>query len=78
MRKVIAYIASQFRKDKIWLRRSEPSRRDYQIAIAVDDSSSMQDNHSRQLAFESLACVSNALNYLQAGEMSIVRSVTCH
>lgn len=31
MRKVIAYIASQFRKDKIWLRRTEPSKRDYQV-----------------------------------------------
>lgn len=73
MRKVIAYIASQFRKDKIWLRRSEPSKRQYQIAVAVDDSSSMEDNHSKQLAFESLACISNALDYLQAGDMSIVR-----
>lgn len=73
MRKVIAYIASQFRKDKIWLRRSEPSKRQYQIAIAVDDSSSMEDNHSKQLAFEALACISNALNFLQAGDMSIVR-----
>lgn len=73
MRKVIAYIASQFRKDKIWLRRTEPSKREYQVALAVDDSSSMVDNHSKQLAFEALACISNALTYLQAGELSIAR-----
>ena len=73
MRKVIAYIASQFRKDSIWLRRTEPNKREYQISIAVDDSSSMIDNHSKQLAFEALACISNALNYLQAGEMAIAR-----
>ncbi|CAB1340438.1 unnamed protein product, partial [Coregonus sp. 'balchen'] len=41
MRKVIPYIASQFRKDKIWLRRTKPSKREYQICLAVDDSSSM-------------------------------------
>ncbi|XP_015771488.1 PREDICTED: midasin-like [Acropora digitifera] len=49
MRKVIPYIASQFRKDKIWLRRTKPSKRQYQIMLAVDDSSSMKDNHSKQL-----------------------------
>ena len=30
MRKVIAYIASHFRKDKIWLRRTRPDQRTYQ------------------------------------------------
>uniref|UniRef100_A0A8C1Z8M3 Midasin n=1 Tax=Cyprinus carpio TaxID=7962 RepID=A0A8C1Z8M3_CYPCA len=49
MRKVIPYIASQFRKDKIWLRRTKPSKRNYQICLAVDDSSSMVDNHSKQV-----------------------------
>lgn len=52
MRKVIPYIASQFRKDKIWLRRTKPSKRDYQICLAVDDSSSMVDNHSKQVRIE--------------------------
>ena len=49
MRKVIPYIASGFRKDKIWLRRTKPSKRQYQILLAVDDSSSMADNRSRQV-----------------------------
>lgn len=49
MRKVIPYIASQFRKDKIWLRRTKPSKREYHICLAVDDSSSMVDNHSKQV-----------------------------
>ena len=49
MRKVIPYIASQFRKDKIWLRRTKPSKRQYQIMLAIDDSSSMVDNHSKQV-----------------------------
>lgn len=50
MRKVIPYIASQFRKDKIWLRRTKPSKRNYQIMLAIDDSSSMVDNHSKQVS----------------------------
>jgi midasin len=35
MRKVIAYIASHFRKDKIWLRRSRPDKRRYQVRPAA-------------------------------------------
>lgn len=47
MRRVIPYIASQFRKDKIWLRRTRPSKRQYQIIMAVDNSSSMMDSHAK-------------------------------
>ena len=54
MRKVIPYIASQFRKDKIWLRRTKPSKRQYQIMLAIDDSSSMADNHSKQVGNKDL------------------------
>ncbi|XP_043542624.1 midasin isoform X1 [Chiloscyllium plagiosum] len=71
MRKVIPYIASQFRKDKIWLRRTKPSKRQYQICLAIDDSSSMVDNHSKQLAFESLAVIGNALSLLEVGQVAV-------
>ncbi|XP_040284697.1 midasin isoform X1 [Bufo bufo] len=71
MRKVIPYIASQFRKDKIWLRRMKPSKREYQICLAVDDSSSMVDNHSKQLAYESLAVIGNALTLLEVGQIAV-------
>lgn len=33
MRRVIPYIASGFRKDKIWLRRTKPAKRDYQVCL---------------------------------------------
>nr|CAB3263714.1 midasin [Phallusia mammillata] len=71
MRKVIPYIASGFRKDKIWLRRSKPSKRAYQVMLAMDDSSSMADNHTKQLAFESLAVISSALSTLEAGQLAV-------
>ncbi|XP_063385869.1 midasin [Cydia fagiglandana] len=72
MRRVIPYIASHFRKDRIWLRRTKPARREYKIAIAVDDSSSMADNRSKELAFESLALVSQALNLLESGDLAVL------
>lgn len=72
MRKIIPYIASQFRKDKIWLRRTKPSKRNYQIALAIDDSQSMVKNNSEELAFESLALISKALGILEAGELAVM------
>ena len=43
MKKVISFIASHYRNDKIWLRRTLPSKRDYKILIAIDDSLSMNE-----------------------------------
>ncbi|KAJ0288619.1 hypothetical protein COL922a_014298, partial [Colletotrichum nupharicola] len=38
IKRIIPYIASQYKRDKIWMRRSVPSKRNYQIMLAVDDS----------------------------------------
>ncbi|KAI8917537.1 hypothetical protein DFJ77DRAFT_488317 [Powellomyces hirtus] len=72
MRKIIPYIASQFKKDKIWLRRTKPSKRTYQIMIAIDDSRSMAESRSVQLAYESLAVITKALTQLEAGDVSVL------
>ncbi|OTF83384.1 hypothetical protein BLA29_005325 [Euroglyphus maynei] len=72
MRKVIAYVASQFRKDKIWLRRVKPSKRQYQILIAIDDSLSMSDNQSRMMAFDSLILLGKSLSIIESGLLSVV------
>ena len=95
MRRIIPYIASNFQNDRIWLRRSKPSKRVYQILIAVDDSSSMSENNCNQvctvqiqvptqessawfiffmqMAYESLALISNSLNRLDCGQLGICR-----
>jgi midasin len=73
MRKIIPYIASEYTKDKIWLRRTRPSQREFQILLALDDSRSMSESHAEHLAFQTLALVSKALTRLEAGEMSVVK-----
>ena len=73
MKKIIPYIASEYTKDKIWLRRTRPSQREYQILIALDDSRSMAESRSVHLAYEALALVSKALNRLESGEVAIAR-----
>ncbi|CAB4255465.1 similar to Saccharomyces cerevisiae YLR106C MDN1 Huge dynein-related AAA-type ATPase (midasin), forms extended pre-60S particle with the Rix1 complex (Rix1p-Ipi1p-Ipi3p) [Maudiozyma barnettii] len=73
MKRIIPYIASQFRKDKIWLRRTKPSKREYQIMIALDNSKSMSESNCVKLAFESLCLVSRTLTQLESGGLSIVK-----
>lgn len=70
MKRVIEYIATEYRKDKIWLRRIKPNKRDYQVMLAIDNSSSMSDNHCIQLAYETIATLANAFNYLE-GNISL-------
>ncbi|KMU81394.1 midasin [Coccidioides immitis RMSCC 3703] len=72
IKRIIPYIASQYKRDKIWMRRSVPSKRNYQIMLAVDDSKSMLESASGQLAFETLALVSRSLSMLEAGDLCIV------
>jgi len=73
MKKIIPYIASNYTKDKIWLRRVKPSQREYQVLIALDDSKSMAQSHSIHLAFQTLALVSKALNRLEVGDVAIAK-----
>ena len=73
MRKIIPYIASEYTKDKIWLRRTKPSRREYQVLLSLDDSRSMADTKSVHLAYQTLALVSQALTKLEVGQIGIAR-----
>jgi midasin len=73
MKKIISYIASDYTKDKIWLRRTRPSQREYQVLIAIDDSRSMAESHSIHLAYETLALVSKALSRLESGDIAVAK-----
>lgn len=73
MKKIIPYIASDYTKDKIWLRRTKPSQREYQILISIDDSRSMAESHSIHLAYQTLALISKALSRLEAGDIAIAK-----
>ena len=73
MRRVIPYIASQFRKDKIWMRRATPSKRTYQVLLAVDDSRSMAPGNTGggPLACEAVALLCRALSRLDVGQIAL-------
>ncbi|KAI0413696.1 hypothetical protein F5X98DRAFT_378468 [Xylaria grammica] len=72
IKRIIPYIASSYKRDKIWMRRAIPTKRSYQILLCVDDSKSMGESSSGELALESLVMVSRALTMLEVGEISVV------
>lgn len=72
IKRIIPYIASSYKRDKIWMRRSVPTKRTYQILLCVDDSKSMGESDSGSLAMESLVMVSRSLTMLEAGQVGIV------
>lgn len=72
IKRIIPYIASNYKRDKIWMRRSVPSKRTYQILLAVDDSKSMSERSGSHLAFETLALLCKSLSMLEVGEISVV------
>uniref|UniRef100_F1KPX6 Midasin n=1 Tax=Ascaris suum TaxID=6253 RepID=F1KPX6_ASCSU len=73
MRRLIAYIASDYRKDRIWLRRTKKAQRNYQILIAVDDSASMHDNNMNLMACQSVCVIGTALHQLEVGQLAICK-----
>lgn len=72
IKRIIPYIASSYKRDKIWMRRSVPTKRTYQILLCVDDSKSMGESESGNLAMESLVMVSRSLTMLEAGQVGVV------
>eukprot|EP00742_Colponemidia_sp_Colp-10_P011380 GILJ01012633.1.p1 GENE.GILJ01012633.1~~GILJ01012633.1.p1 ORF type:complete len:759 (-),score=234.04 GILJ01012633.1:49-2112(-) len=71
MKKVIPYIASNFRKDKIWMRRTKPSKRQYQVMVAIDDSRSMFENKVGPIALEALTTICQGMTKLEVGQLAI-------
>ncbi|KAK5162428.1 hypothetical protein LTR04_003792 [Oleoguttula sp. CCFEE 6159] len=72
IKRIIGYIASGYKRDKIWMRRSVPSKRAYQIMLAIDDSHSMADSGCGNLALETVALVARSLAKLEVGQLCVL------
>ena len=73
MKRVVGYVASGYRKDKIWLRRTKPNKRDYRVLVAVDDSESMSRGGGGGMALEALAVLAGGMSQLEVGEFAVGR-----
>ena len=72
LKRIIPYIASGYKRDKIWMRRSVPSKRNYQIMLAVDDSKSMSEGGADVLALQTTAMLCKSLAMLEVGDVSVL------
>jgi len=71
MKRVIGYIASGYRKDKIWLRRTKPAKRNYRVLLAVDDSESMLKSGTGEMALRAMATLALGMSQLEIGELGV-------
>ncbi|KAL7671913.1 hypothetical protein ACOME3_006815 [Neoechinorhynchus agilis] len=70
MRRVLAYVATNFKQDRIWLRRVRPDIRDVRVLLAVDNSKSME--RVRTIVPQSVALVSQSLELLQGAKVAFM------
>ncbi|GIX62214.1 midasin, putative [Babesia caballi] len=73
IKKLMAFIASNYQRDKIWLRRSKPSKRDYRVVLAIDNSRSMAVSNAGGLALKAFACIYQAMSVLEVGDLSVCK-----
>ena len=71
MKKIISFIASNYRQDKIWLRRTLPFNRDYYITISIDNSLSMKFNNIGYYAIQTLIILVNSLQKVGIDNLNI-------
>ncbi|GMT30205.1 hypothetical protein PFISCL1PPCAC_21502, partial [Pristionchus fissidentatus] len=72
MKRIIPYIASQYRKNRIWMKRTKKAERNYEVLIAVDDSASMAENGMESLTCQGVCIVEEALRRVNAGQLSVM------
>lgn len=73
MKKVIDFVASDFRRDRIWLRRVRPAKRSYDVLVAIDDSESMSESGAGALALAGLVLLNSSLTKLEVGRVGILK-----
>jgi hypothetical protein len=71
MKRVIGYVASGYRRDKIWLRRTKPAKRNYRVLVAVDDSESMRKSGAGEMALRAMATLAVGMSQLEVGQIGL-------
>jgi midasin len=74
IKKVLPFIASGYRRNKIWMRRTKLSNRNYRIVLAIDNSRSMQSNAAGEMAMKSAAIIKGAMKKLESGNQFSILS----
>eukprot|EP00798_Chlamydomonas_sp_ICE-L_P024875 gene24875-10536_t len=60
-------------RDKIWMRRTRPDKRRYQVMLAIDDSRSMAENSCGGVALEALTLICKSMSRLEVGQVGVIK-----
>ncbi|KAL8274975.1 hypothetical protein Esti_001031 [Eimeria stiedai] len=71
LRRVLAFVASSQRDDRLWLRRRRPRGLQYRVLVGVDCSRSMQQLNAAASALEAVVLLAQTFNHLQIGTFSV-------
>ena len=71
LRKIVPFVASNYRRDKIWLRRQRPERRDYSIFVCIDNSRSVVCAEAAQDVVDSVLTLINAVRMAELGRVEV-------
>jgi midasin len=61
MKRIVGYLASEGERNRIWMRRTKPSGRKYNLRIFVDDSGSIKNSGLVEPIVKSLSLIANSL-----------------
>uniref|UniRef100_A0A1I7RXZ7 Midasin n=1 Tax=Bursaphelenchus xylophilus TaxID=6326 RepID=A0A1I7RXZ7_BURXY len=73
MRRLIPYIASNYQKNKIWMRRTKPAKRTVHVCLAIDDSYSMRENMMTEITCQTVCLLEKSFKQLEIGQVSICK-----
>ncbi|KAL8453352.1 hypothetical protein Emag_001907 [Eimeria magna] len=71
LRRVLAFVASSQRDDRLWLRRRRPQGLQYRVLVGIDCSRSMQQLNAAASALEAVVLLAQTFNHLQIGTVSV-------
>lgn len=71
LRRVLAFVASSQRDNRLWLRRRRPRGLQYRVLVGIDCSKSMQQLNAAASAMEAVVLLAQAFNHLQIGTVSV-------
>ncbi|UKJ88720.2 hypothetical protein MACJ_001965 [Theileria orientalis] len=71
IKKLMIFIATNYQRDKIWLKRLKPQKRDYFIQLAIDNTKSM--GTIAKIAIQTIVVIYEAIHKLNIGTLNVIK-----
>ncbi|UKK01110.2 hypothetical protein MACK_001923 [Theileria orientalis] len=71
IKKLMIFIATNYQRDKIWLKRLKPQKRDYFIQLAIDNTKSMST--IARISIQTIVVIYEAIHKLNIGTLNVIK-----